>query len=67
MRDSTHRELCYTRGIVKGGGGAEEGRKRRVVDVLEATDFISKSWKVCYSLAAPGDRIASSARVYNEL
>ena len=28
---------------------------------------ISKSWKVCYSLAAPGDQAASLTRAWNEL
>ncbi|KAF9645639.1 hypothetical protein BDM02DRAFT_3119894 [Thelephora ganbajun] len=44
---------------------------RRVFGILHrrrsVLDGISKSWKVRYSLSAPGDRTASSTRAYNEL
>jgi len=41
--------------------------KAKLEEAIGLRKAISKSWKVCYSLAAPGDQAASLTRAWNEL
>jgi len=56
---SSREDLGFCTNIKSNGG-------RTDFDV-DYTIGISKSWKVCYSLAAPGDQAASLTRAWNEL
>ena len=55
-------EVCefetYQEIVEREGGELNERRKKT---------GISKSWKACYHLAAPGDRSVSPTRAYNDL